>query len=97
MPENKRRPIRNGRLFVLNETGSLCCELQGVEVMGRDISVVSSHKASLNANIRSIISTENKIDIQNTMVKFSLMPHKVFLFDKQTEKRIEPKQISPMK
>ena len=83
--------------FVLKEDGPLCCDLQGVEVMGRDISVVSSHKSSLNTNIRSIISTENKIEIQNTVVKFSLMPHKVFLFDKQTEQRIEPKQISPVK
>ena len=45
--------------FRLQEDGPLHCELDGVEVMGRDISVVSRNKASLNLMIRSIIGTEN--------------------------------------
>lgn len=45
--------------FRLREDGPLCCELDGVEVMGRDISVVSRNQASLNPTIRSIIGTEN--------------------------------------
>ncbi len=74
--------------FVLDENGPLVCDLTGVEVMGRDCSVISNHKASLNTAIRSIISTENKVDTESDTVRFSLMPHKVFLFNKETEERI---------
>ena len=48
--------------FLLKEDGPLICQLGGVEVMGRDISIVSNHEASLNPNIRSIISAETKVD-----------------------------------
>ena len=75
--------------FLLREDGPLCCELGGVEVMGRDISVVSRNKASLNPAIRSIVGTDNKIDTSKTDIRFSLIPRKVFLFDYETEERID--------
>jgi len=122
--------------FRLQEDGPLCCELDGVEVMGRDISVVSRNKASLNPTIRSIIGTENmdrifsmerrnaengsggeariekwssgqggnegagmkrwtpgkEADRENrdrdNIVRFGLIPRKVLLFDRESEKRI---------
>ncbi len=74
--------------FILDENGPLTCQLSGVEVMGRDISVVSTNSASQNPKIRSIISTENTIDQSQPFVRFSLRPEKVFLFDKETENRI---------
>lgn len=74
--------------FVLCETGSLSCEFGSVEVMGRDISVVSRHGASLNPTVRSIISAENRVDAKDGTVRFSLKPQKVFLFRKETEERI---------
>lgn len=74
--------------FVLDENGVLCCKLGGVEVMGRDISVLSSHDRALSPTVRSIISAENKVDFGAQTVRFDLKPAKVFLFDKQTEKRI---------
>lgn len=79
--------------FILDENGPLTCRLNGVEVMGRDISVVSTNSASQNPKIRSIISTENTIDQSQPFVRFSLRPEKVFLFDKETENRI-PFKIS---
>ena len=75
--------------FVLSEDGALTCKLNRVEVMGRDISVVSTHPASLNETIRSIISADNKVNTAEECVKFHLLPHKVFIFDKETEERIE--------
>ena len=74
--------------FVLDENGPLVCDLVGVEVMGRDTSVVSTHRASQNVNIRSIISAENKVDADATNVRFSVKPNKVFLFGWADEKRI---------
>lgn len=74
--------------FVLSEDGPLGCRLNGVEVMGRDISVVSSNKASVNPTVRAIIGTENSLNCENALVRFALKPGKVFLFHKETEERI---------
>ena len=75
--------------FVLREDGPLVCRFGGVEVMGRDISVVSTHSASLNPTVRAIIGTENTVNTEEETVRFALKPHKVFLFHKVTEERIE--------
>ena len=74
--------------FILNEKGVLGCKLSGVEVMGRDISVVSTHKMCENANIRAIIGSENQVDTTSGKVRFDLKPGKVFLFEKNTGARI---------
>ena len=73
--------------FVLAEKGPLVCALNGVEVMGRDISVVCRHPDCENAVIRAIISAENTVPAGGT-VRFALKPRKVFLFDADTERRI---------
>ena len=73
--------------FVLDEQGPLACTLNGVEVMGRDISVVCRHPDCENAVIRAIISAENTLPAGGT-VRFALKPRKVFLFDADTERRI---------
>ena len=75
--------------FLLREDGSFRCELSGIEVMGRDISVLCTNKASLNPTVRAIIGTENNINIEKLSARFALAPHKVFLFDKETEKKAE--------
>lgn len=74
--------------FLLDENGPFSCKLRGVEVMGRDYSVLSDNDACHNTPIRSIISTDNKVDVEKEFVTFSLRPHKVFLFRKDTEERI---------
>ncbi|MBO5279404.1 MAG: ABC transporter ATP-binding protein [Lachnospiraceae bacterium] len=74
--------------FVPDENGPLCCRLSGVEVMGRDISVVSTHESSCSPAVRSIISTENRVDTEKETVRFSLKPGKVFIFHRETEERI---------
>ena len=74
--------------FVLDKNGPLCCQLGGVEVMGRDISVVSSHAASQAPVIRSIISSESSIDLSSKTIRFAVKPNKIFLFGRETEERI---------
>ena len=74
--------------FILRQDGPFCCQLAGVEVMGRDISVVSTNKAALAPAVRSIISTEDREKIHGTQVRFALRTRKVFLFDKETGERI---------
>ncbi|MBR2721920.1 MAG: ABC transporter ATP-binding protein [Clostridia bacterium] len=73
--------------FILDANGPLECNLSGVEVMGRDVSVVSTHGESLNPTVRSIINSDNKVEAAAT-VRYSLKSNKVFLFDTETEERI---------
>lgn len=74
--------------FRLQEEGPFFCKLNGVEVMGRDISVVCSNDAAVNSAVRAIIGTENKVDTSKEEVRFALVPRKVFLFNQETEERI---------
>ena len=74
--------------FEIDDNGPLRCMMSNVEVMGRDVSIVSTHPASINPSIRSIINADNKIDISRATVNYSVKPHKFFLFNKETEERI---------
>ena len=74
--------------FTLDDKGPFEVSLSRVEVMGRDTSVVSTHPASRNPVIRSIIPARNKVDKTARTVRFSLMPEKVFIFDAKTDARI---------
>ena len=74
--------------FVLDENGPFTCGLTGVEVMGRDISVVCTHPECDNAAIRAIISAENSVDASASSVRFSIKPGKAFIFGRGDEKRI---------
>ena len=74
--------------FELSEHGALTCQLNRVEVMGRDISVVSAYEASQNPSVRSIIRSENLAHIGENTVRFNIKPGKIFLFDKISEQRI---------
>ncbi len=97
--------------FIPNKNGGLCCKLTGVEVMGRDTSILSTHYAHEGEIIRSIIGSDDAIEIteitdvldskiekrlhpdsgseiKTETIRFSLKPRKVYIFDKETEKRI---------
>ena len=72
----------------VSEAGSFTCALTSLEVMGRDASVVANHENALSPVIRAIISSDIKINPADETVKFSIKPHKFFLFNKETEERI---------
>ena len=74
--------------FELDDNGPLHCRISNVEVMGRDVSIVSTNPASVNPVVRSIINADNKVDITKETVRYRVKPHKVFLFHKETEERI---------
>ena len=75
--------------FNLDPNGPFVCELSNVEVMGRDVSVVSRHANSLNPVVRSIINADSVIDKESKTISYSLKAHKVFIFNKDTEERIK--------
>ena len=75
--------------FELDPNGRMHCTLSSVEVMGRDSSIVCTNPASVNPVIRAIINSDNRVDTGRSTVAFSLKPHKVFLFNRETEERID--------
>ena len=74
--------------FIPDEKGPFHCSLSGVEVMGRDVSVVSTHPCT-EAVIRSIVSAESAVSPDAQQVAFSLKRSKVFLFHPETGARLK--------
>ncbi len=75
--------------FVVDEDGTFSCALKGIEVLGRDISIVASHPAAENASIRAIVGSTRLNQDMTQAVFFSLKTDKVFLFDAKDGSRIE--------
>ena len=74
--------------FILDKNGKLSCDVSGIDVMGRDISVVSTNANSINPLVRSVIAAEDMSGVTGSKVKFSLKERKVLLFNKETESRV---------
>ncbi len=80
--------------FLPDPNGVLSCALRGVEVMGRDISVVLRHPAAQQDSMRAIVSAESAVDSRAQTVCFALRADKVFLFD-QGGARLRGTQSTP--
>ncbi len=74
--------------FIPAADGKFVCQLRSTEVMGRDVSIVSTHEASLNPLVRSIVDADYKVDPTSATVSYDLKPHKVLLFNQDTEERV---------
>lgn len=74
--------------FILQEDGPFSCNLLRVEVMGRDVSIVSTHDCCQAPTVRSIISSDEEDKANGDIVRFALKPHKVHLFNFDTEERV---------
>ena len=74
--------------FIPDANGPLHCEIVGVDVMGRDVSIVSTNPAALVPTVRSIIDADDRPADDVRTVSYSLKAHKVFVFDKETEARL---------
>ncbi len=89
LPDQKVKITIRPEGFLPKEDGALSLDLIGVEVMGRDTTVVSKHPDCENLEIRSIISSETRIDAARPNVRFEIKPHKTFVYDPATEERID--------
>ena len=74
--------------FIPDENGGLVCKLRGVEVMGRDTSIIAHHYAFEGDSIRAIVSSEDAPDRESGEIRFSFKPNKVMLFSRETEERV---------
>ena len=57
-----------------------------IQVMGRDISVVAKNELCTKPTFKAIISADDKVSPGK--VAFKVKPHKVFIFDAETDERI---------
>ena len=74
--------------FTYDKNGPFKCALDRVEVMGRDISIVSRNEKCEAPVVRSIIDSDMRPDEGSDTVAFNLRPGKVHLFDPETGARI---------
>ncbi len=73
--------------FIVDDKGVFTCEVKQLEVMGRDISIISSNPACEKPTIRSIVDASVQVPTSGS-IHFNLKPNKVFLFNKETEVRL---------
>lgn len=73
--------------FIVDPNGVLTTQIRNVEVMGRDVTIVSTNEFSTKPTIRTIIDADNKFNVTGD-IKFNLKPNKVFLFSAETEERL---------
>ncbi|MDD6050091.1 MAG: ABC transporter ATP-binding protein [Clostridiales bacterium] len=74
--------------FLLDENGPMRCEKRGVEIMGRDVSVVAGHPALEGVQLRAITVAARHLDDDASSVRFRVDPEKVLIFRKDDETRI---------
>ena len=73
--------------FIPDECGAFKCEFSGLEVMGRDISVIFKSAASEAKNLRAILGSAEKI-VPAESIRFTVKPEKTYLFNPESEERI---------
>ena len=80
--------IRPEGFILANEKDKevLHTECEMIQVMGRDISVVAHNPHCTKPSLKAIISADDMVN--PGPVAFKIKPHKIFLFDGETEERI---------
>lgn len=74
--------------FIYNAKGKFTLNVDHIEVMGRDKSIVSTHESSTKPTIRSIIDSDVKLPAGAEQLTFNVKPNKLFLFAAETEERL---------
>ena len=64
----------------------LHAECEMIQIMGRDISIVAKNENCTKPTFKAIISADDKVEAGK--VAFKVKPHKIFIFDFETEERI---------
>ncbi len=88
--------VRDGEVYfavrpeglIPSESGALTLSLRGVEVMGRDVSVLSDSAYSTSGVIRAIVGSDNLGEAGGETIKFKIKTTKAYIFDKNTEERL---------
>ncbi len=74
--------------FIYDEKGVLTLNVDHVEVMGRDKTVVSQHPSSTKPTVRSILDSDVKLPENAKVYKYNNKPNKLLLLNAESEERI---------
>ena len=72
--------------FEVDKNGPLHVNVNNIETLGRDISIVATHEKSQRPAVKIIIDADT--DVKPGVVSLKVKPHKCFVFHKETEERI---------
>lgn len=73
--------------FEIDPEGDLTIKVENVEYIGRDISIIGANPNSEKSTFRIIVDSDVKVE-EGTVVKAKIKQHKLFIFDKITEERL---------
>ena len=76
--------------LVVSDIGTLTCDFIRRDVMGRDHSVISYNEHCVSdKDVRAIIPSDTVVDESSKTVKFDIKPSKIYVFDKESEERLD--------
>ncbi|MDR2828931.1 MAG: ATP-binding cassette domain-containing protein [Acholeplasmatales bacterium] len=74
--------------YTVDPNGPLKVQVNFIETIGRDLSVVSTNEAAVTSPFRIIISDRNLVKDESGSAKFSVKEEKVFVFSKEDGRRL---------
>lgn len=74
--------------YEIEDKGALSLQPQFVEMIGRDMSLVASHPDALTPSIRVVLAMDEFKFNPNQVIRMKLKPHKTFIFEKDTGRRL---------
>ena len=74
--------------FDVSQDGTFTVNIQNLEVMGRDISIIATHPNCQKPSLRIIVDADTKV-ANSGSVKLRIKPNKIFLFNYETEERLK--------
>jgi multiple sugar transport system ATP-binding protein len=72
--------------FIVDKKGKLSAEVEQIETLGRDISIIAKNPNTQKPTFKAIIDADIKVSVG--AIKFSVKPNKCFVFSKETEERL---------
>ena len=75
--------------FVCDENGALPLKVSRTEVKGKNIFLRASHASCKTASVRCVIGGDTALPEGASELRFNVKPHKIVLFDAETEERLK--------
>ena len=71
-----------------SKSGTLTLRFRSVEVMGRDVSILSDSAYSTSGVVRAIVGSDDLGEANSESIKFAIKTTKAYIFDKKTQERL---------
>ncbi len=75
--------------LVVDDKGVFNCTFDHRQVMGRDHSIVCHNDCCISdKDVRAIVASDTKVNEDNKTISFNIKPSKIYVFDKESELRL---------